>query len=103
MKNWQEIKLSSRDIAYTYFHAPTLGSIEPHFGSVKNPQNHHSIITGTNFQCLDGDCANLVVRFGDEKNGTIVPGELISDTQIRVLIPKYPKPDVLPISVSFNK
>jgi hypothetical protein len=30
--------------------------------------------------CFEKNCDNLVVRFGGEKNGTIVVGELLSDT-----------------------
>ena len=36
-KNWQDVKLPTRDAAYTYYNAPALSSIEPHFGPVKNP------------------------------------------------------------------
>jgi hypothetical protein len=45
----------------------------------------------------------LIVRFGSESNATYVRGELLSDTKIKVSIPRYPQPDVLPIAVSFNK
>ena len=31
-----------------------------------------------------------------------MPGKLLSDSQIKVAIPKYTKPDVLPVSISFN-
>lgn len=79
-KNWQDVRLPTREVAYTYYNAPALTSIEPHFGPVKNPQGRSSIITGKNFMCLEKNCDNLVVRFGGEKNGTIVAGELLSDT-----------------------
>jgi hypothetical protein len=43
------------------------------------------------------------VRFGDREFGTIVPGTILSSTQIEVGIPMYTKPDILPVEVSFNK
>jgi len=43
------------------------------------------------------------VRFGDIEFGTIVIGRVISSSQIEVEIPKYTKPDILPVEISFNE
>ena len=62
------------------------------------------MITGRNFECPDPretDCP-VSVRFGDMEFGTIVEGKLLSPTQIEVHIPKYTKPDILPVEISMN-
>ena len=69
---------------------------------MKSPNNEHSIIRGQNFECPQGDCSNVVVRFGDREHGTIQPGRVLSSSEIEVYIPKYTKPDILPVEVSMN-
>lgn len=44
----------------------------------------------------------MQVRFGNEKNGTIVKGHLLSSTQIKIETPAYTQPDVLCLEISFN-
>ena len=44
----------------------------------------------------------MLVRFGDREFGTLMPGTVLSQTQIEVPIPKYTKPDILPVEVSMN-
>lgn len=96
--------LPGRDFAFSYYDGAMPERIEPHYGPVKNPHNNSAIIYGSNFACAPGDeqCSHLVVRFGHEGNGTLERGTLISSTQIRVPIPKYTKPDVLDVAISFN-
>jgi hypothetical protein len=43
-----------------------------------------------------------MVRFGDPENGIYVKGEKTADDRIRCSVPKYTKPDVLPVEVTFN-
>jgi hypothetical protein len=43
-----------------------------------------------------------MVRFGDPDNGIYVKGEKVSDDKIRCVVPKYTKPDVLPVEVTLN-
>lgn len=52
--------------------------MSPRYGPVKVGLN--AVINGKNFECPDTACKNLLVRFGSEKNGIIVPGTLISST-----------------------
>jgi hypothetical protein len=85
-----------------YYNAPIIEAITPQYGPVKSPNNNKSIITGKNFECPNGDCSNVVVRFGDREFGTIQPGNVLSLTQIEVYIPKYTKPDILAVEVSMN-
>jgi hypothetical protein len=42
------------------------------------------------------------VRFGENENAIYVKGERISDEKIRVLVPRYSKPDVLLVEATFN-
>jgi len=42
------------------------------------------------------------VRFGEGRQGIYVKGERISDEKVRVAVPKYTKPDVLPVEITFN-
>ena len=85
-----------------YYNAPIVEAITPQYGPVKSPNNNKSIITGKNFECPKDDCSNVMVRFGDREFGTIQPGKVLSPTQIEVYIPKYTKPDILPVEISMN-
>ena len=69
---------------------------------MKSPNNETVDIIGKNFQCPDPDCKDLWVRFGDPENGINVKGEKVGDDRVRAVVPKYTKPDVLPVEVTFN-
>ena len=69
---------------------------------MKSPNNEKAIIHGVNFECPQGDCTKVRVRFGDLENGTIVPGTVKSPSEIEVSVPKYTKPDVLPVEITMN-
>ena len=77
-------------------------SIDPHFGPVKSPNDETAILYGLNFVCPQNDCSKVTVRFGDHDYGTYVPGTVLSSTSIQVHVPKYTKPDILPVEVSMN-
>lgn len=42
------------------------------------------------------------MRFGDPENGILVKGTKTTDGKIKCKVPKYTKPDVLPVEVTFN-
>jgi hypothetical protein len=42
------------------------------------------------------------VRFGDPDNGIYVKGTKVGDDKVKAKVPKYTKPDVLPVEVTFN-
>lgn len=42
------------------------------------------------------------VRFGDPENGIYVKGEKVGADRIRAQVPKYTKPDVLEVELTFN-
>ena len=74
----------------------------PSYGPVKSPNNETIELIGKNFNCPDSECKDLYVRFGDPDNGIYVKGEKVADDRIRCVVPKYTKPDVLPVEVTFN-
>ncbi len=100
---WQSLIPETGPSQFSFYEAPTLNSINPRFGAVKQP-NQTAIISGSNFACdsTDPSCSKLVVRFGSEEYGTIQTGTLINSNQIRVTVPQYVKPDVMPVEISFN-
>ena len=103
-QQWQSIIPAEKTYSYLYYNAPIVEAITPQYGPVKSPNNEKSIITGKNFECPNGgiDC-EVFVRFGSEEMGTIVNGKILSTTQIEVYIPKYTKPDILPVEISMNE
>lgn len=42
------------------------------------------------------------MRFGDPENGIFVKGTKIADDTVTASVPKYTKPDVLPVEITFN-
>ena len=77
-------------------------SISPPYGPVKSPNDETVTITGQNFNCPDTDCKDLWVRFGDADNGIFVKGNKTGPNTVECKVPKYTKPDVLPVEVTFN-
>lgn len=71
---------------------------------MKSPEDETIEILGKNFQCPDPDCKDLYVRFGDPDSGDAiyVKGEKVGEDRVKVKVPKYTKPDVLPVEVTFN-
>ncbi len=101
-QDWQTILDKGKNYSYTYYNAPKINSITPAYGPVKSPNNETVDILGRNFQCPENDCSNLWVRFGDPEHGIFVKGEKVGEDRIRVQVPKYTKPDVLPVEITFN-
>lgn len=79
-ENWQDILTEDSDDEFTfkYYSSPKLTSIEPRYGPVK--KQNLATIKGSDFQCPDVACANLLVRFGTEEFGVVVPGKLVSSS-----------------------
>jgi len=60
-------------------------------------------ITGENFECPNGDCSRIRVRFTNYlKNKIYVEGKMTDTGTIVCEIPKYPAPETLEVDVSFN-
>lgn len=102
-QQWQAVLPNEKQFTYLFYNAPIVEAITPAFGPVKSAKNERAVITGKNFECPDGSATcEVFVRFGELEFGTVVPGTLLSSTQIEVYIPKYTKPDILPVEVSMN-
>lgn len=61
-------------------------------------------ITGRHFICPDKNCSDLRVKFiADQPNQFILyKAQWLSETQVKVKIPKYTKPDVLTVELTLN-
>lgn len=101
-QNWQSVIPTEKEYSYLYYNAPVVKEVDPHYGPVKSPNDEKAIIIGENFICPKDDCSKCLVRFGDSDFGTVVPGKVLSSSQIEVYVPKYTKPDILPVEVSMN-
>lgn len=100
--DWQTVLNPGSNYSYQYFNAPKITAISPQYGQVKSPNKEFIEITGKYFQCPDGDCKDLWIRFGENENAIYVKGERLSDEKIRSPVPKYSKPDVLSVEATFN-
>lgn len=101
-QNWQPILPAGKSHSFECYDAPEVKMITPHFGPVKSPNNESIVIQGSNFKCPDGDCSNVMVRFGHQEVNIYMPGTIIDDSHISCAVPKYTKPDVLPVEVSLD-
>ena len=102
-KDWHTVLPNQgQNYSYTYYNAPRITNISPHYGQVKSPNKEYIEITGKYFTCSDPDCKDLWVRFGENENAIFVKGERVSDEKLRVVVPKYTKPDVLTVEATFN-
>lgn len=101
-QDWHSILDEGKTYSYVYYNAPRITNINPSYGPVKSPNNQTIDIKGQNFVCPDNNCNDLTVRFGDPAAAIYVRGEKVADDTIRCVVPKYTKPDVLPVEVTFN-
>jgi len=77
--------------------------LDPAFGPVKDPADTWVTLYGENFNCPDSECKDLTVRFGDPSEHTIfVKATWISSTKVKCRIPKYTRPNVLPVELTLN-
>lgn len=81
-EDWQPLIENGKSYSFLVYNAPDVYSIQPRYGPVKI--SVPATINGKNFECPDSACENLSVRFGQEDLGTIVPGKLLSQSQIQV-------------------
>jgi hypothetical protein len=101
-QDWDKVIPPNQSYSYQYYNAPRISSISPAYGPVKSPADETVTLTGSNFQCPDSDCKDLWVRFGDPDNGIFVKGTKTGPNTVEAKVPKYTKPDVLPVEVTFN-
>lgn len=75
---WQSLLESGQDHSFVYYSAPSVFSIAPRYGPVK--VSVQAVIQGSHFECPESSCENLMVRFGNEEQGTTVKGDLLSSS-----------------------
>jgi hypothetical protein len=100
--DWQQVLAPGQNYSYQYYNAPKITAVSPQYGQVKSPNKEFIDISGKNFQCMEPECKDLFVRFGEGVNSIYVKAERISDEKIRAPVPKYSKPDVLTVEATFN-
>lgn len=66
-QQWQDTKQK-----VTFFNGPRVTSVNPTYGQTKNPTKQKIEITGDNFECPDGDCKNIKVRFTNKDGDEII-------------------------------
>lgn len=95
--DWIDVKKPSSKYSFEYVSSPHLTELKPSFGQVKAVNTTYMTIEGSDFNCPDANCTDLTVRFGSEKthSAIYVKAQRISATELRVVVPKYTKPDVL--------
>jgi len=89
--------------SFTYYQAPEITGLSPTFGPVKPDTDTDLTIKGSGFVCPNGDCKDVQIRFTDSDDNKIyMPCQLVDSSTIKVLIPKYTRPDVLTVEASMN-
>ncbi len=99
---WVRIIPQNQTWSYSYYAAPVITTLSPTFGPVKSPNGETVEITGRGFYCFDPDCKDLYARWGPRDNPIMVKAEKIADDKVRCAVPRYTKPDVLEVELTFN-
>jgi len=80
--------------------APRVTKVDPPFSALSDRPT--ITVTGTDFSCENDDCDNIKCRFGTAKQGIVVDGVYVSETEIQCLAPETKRPDVYPLEISIN-
>jgi len=85
-----------------FYNGPKVTSVNPTYGVTKNPKGLPIDITGENFDCPNGDCTKIRVRFQNQRGDEIFEDGTKNGAMITCNIPKYPAPETLNVDVSMN-
>jgi hypothetical protein len=97
-QNWQDI---GRDIEL--FAGPRVTSVDPTYGVTKNPKGSKLHVMGENFECANGDCSHIRVRFTTKNGDRIIEkAEFVSQHEVTCEYPEYPSPETLDVDISMN-
>jgi hypothetical protein len=88
--------------SFFYYESPHIDKLNPAFGPVKSKTDDYMDITGRNFKCPDVNCTELRVRFGEPGSAIYLKAQWLNETNVKVKIPKYTKPDVLRVELTVN-
>ena len=101
-QDFTQIIMINKTYSYTYYVSPRISNIYPQFGPVSSPKPVTMFIKGTNFNCPDEKCQYLQVRFGKGDESVYVPGVKVNETEIHCQVPKFNKPDVVPVEITLD-
>eukprot|EP01022_Parablepharisma_sp_SALTPOND_P004399 TRINITY_DN120219_c4_g1_i1.p1 TRINITY_DN120219_c4_g1~~TRINITY_DN120219_c4_g1_i1.p1 ORF type:complete len:1747 (-),score=99.47 TRINITY_DN120219_c4_g1_i1:2673-7913(-) len=88
--------------SYTYYSSPRIDKLYPSYGPVVTQSPIPLFIKGRNFECPNNDCRRVTCRFGKGDEAIYVPAIRVSQTEIHCNVPKYNRPDVVPVEVSLD-
>ena len=100
--DYYPVILKGQNYSFSYYLAPKIESIDPPYGYVRSNKQVILTVKGKNFKCPNDQCENVICRFGKEDNFIFSQGTLIKENEIQCKVPKYSKPDVLPIEITLN-
>lgn len=89
--------------SYTYYNSPRVEHLYPPYGPVESELPVLLFVKGKNFDCPDEKCENATCRFGTGDQAIITPATKISSTEIHCYVPKYGRPDVVPVEISLDQ
>ena len=88
--------------SYTYYSSPRVDNLYPTFGPLGHSSEIMLFIKGRNFNCYDDNCTHVSCRFSKGDEAIYVPAKRISPTEIHCQVPKYNRPDVVPVEISLD-
>ena len=95
--------ISVANYTYFFYESPTITSISPNIGPVKNDVGGNITITGTNFKCTTQDCSQLTCKYGTDPYPLYVKGYYIDTNHVYCPIISYSRPEVIEIEISLNE
>jgi IPT/TIG domain len=101
-EDWHSVPIIKKSFSFTYYESPHIVKLNPPYGPVKHKGDLVMDIEGSNFKCPEPTCSDLLVRFGEPGTAIYQKGQRVSDSLIRVKVPKYSKPEVLRVEVTVN-
>ena len=96
--NYQSIA----DYTYLFYDAPTVSTISPTMGPVKNDVGGNITVIGTKFKCTTDDCSQLTCQYGTSPYPLYMQGYLADSTHILCPIISYSRPEVIIVEISLN-
>lgn len=87
---------------YMFYESPSIVSISPKIGPVKNQLGGNITVTGTSFKCTTPSCEKLTCKYGTNPYPLYVQGHYTDSSHVLCPIISYSRPEVVAIEVSLN-
>ena len=97
-QNYQKIA----DYTYLFYDSPTITSLQPNMGPVKNEVGGNITVTGTKFACATSSCDQLTCRYGTSPYPLYMNGYFVDKQHVLCPIISYSRPEVIQIEVAMN-